>query len=1332
MSERPDALRRESDERALVAVVRGVLWTFVGLTGAIALIGLVDGSYNRALLSLGGASVYGLLLVGLGRLGARRAGILCTAWYLLLATGAMATGRGIHDITITLFPAGILLGAILLERRHLLTLTLATVFLASAVGILQVVRPGEWGPLDRARVADVAVMALLLLVGGVLANVVVGSLQNRIAEREKAEEDARRSMSLLEATLESRKRSERREQAAYRISESAQEASSLEDLFRAIHAIVSELMPARNFYIALHEPGRRGVLSFPYFVDEADEPFPPKPLGKGLTEYVLRTGRPLLASPAVFEELVASGEVEQIGSSSLDWLGVPLHGRDRIIGVLAVQSYSGEVRYTEDDQDLLVFVSSQIAQAVERKRSEEILRANELRLRTIVAALPDLVLVLDRNGRYLEIHATRLDNLILPRETLLGRTIPEFLPSPAAALWMEKIGACLLTGEAQMLEYALDVLAGPRAFEARIVPYGADSVLTIVRDVTERAQALEALSSAQSDLKRVTDNMVDVISQLDLEGRFQFVSPSHEIVTGWTFDELLGANALDLVHPDDREALRARLARAAQTGKSGSAEYRYRLRDGRYSWVETVSKVLRGPDGNAQGFVLGSRDVTARKRAEAVLGVLHETERKILRHEPIERILQFICDEVAGRFEFAVVWIGSKESDGSISPRAVAGPVGNFVRQSRFRWDGAPEGKGPSGEAIRSGRPVTVETKADERVAAWQEGVRKYHLGSALSIPLVVGDTVLGVLSSYSERPEDYGAETARLLGRFADQAALALVEAEQHERIELQTAALEAAANAVLITDREGRIEWVNPAFTSLTGWKREEVIGDTPRLLKSDKERPYFYKKLWETILAGNVWRGELQNRRKDGTLYMEEQTITPVRSADGEIRHFVSIKQDITARRKDEERIRHLALHDPLTDLANRHAFEESLARIVSRARRGSHSSLLLVDLDNFKIVNDALGHPAGDRVLVELARLIVALVRPGDEVARFGGDEFAVLLEGVALEEARITAERLRRAVDEHRFVVGDRVFDLGVSVGVVPVDGSTDAAALMALADTALYTAKEKGRNRVAVIESTAGGASLLSEASRWASRIKESLRENRFVLHYQPIVHFGTGRVAHFEALVRLREGPEDLIAPDVFLPAAERFGLMPSIDGWVVEHVIERLVRSPGVEIFVNLSGTSLGHESLLARIEERVTAAGLPAGCLAFEITETAAVKDIVVAREWMRRLKVLGCRFALDDFGIGFSSFSYLQSLPADYVKIDGSFIRGVETDPAARALVRAIDTVARTLGKETIAECVENLESVKTLVELGVGYGQGFALGRPAPEISPRGGVNPGKT
>jgi diguanylate cyclase (GGDEF)-like protein/PAS domain S-box-containing protein len=590
-----------------------------------------------------------------------------------------------------------------------------------------------------------------------------------------------------------------------------------------------------------------------------------------------------------------------------------------------------------------------------------------------------------------------------------------------------------------------------------------------------------------------------------------------------------------------------------------------------------------------------------------------------------------------------------------------------------------------------------------------------------VALPLVTREVVRGALLVYSSRGGVFDEKTVSLLQRFADQLALTLVEAEQLEKIQLQTAALEAAANAVMITDRNGRVEWANPAFAELTGWALQEVLGKTPRFLKAGIQSEHLYGQLWETILSGNVWRGEMYNRRKDGVIYVEEQTITPVRDEDGEVHHFVAIKQDITQRRKTEERIRHLALHDSLTDLPNRRSVEEALERMVAWARRGILGTLILLDLDNFKIVNDSLGHPAGDRVLVDLARLLVAAVRPGDEVARLGGDEFVVLLEGVTIESGLATAERLRRLVDEHRFQVDERVFDLGISAGVVPVDGRLDASAVLALADTALYAAKDRGRNRVLLFDSEASRLSTLTVASEWASRIKDGLRDGSFILLFQPIVRLETGLAVHYEALLRLRSESGELVLPASFLGAAERFGLMPQIDIWVVEQVLSILTKRAGLEIFVNLAGASLGHEGLIAEIEDKVEESGIGPGRLAFEITETTAVADIIAARHWMRRLKDLGCRFALDDFGIGFSSFAYLQSLPADYVKIDGSFIRDLESNMANRALVKAIDTVAHTLGKETIAESVESLGAIPLLRELGIECAQGFALGSPSPEL-----------
>jgi diguanylate cyclase (GGDEF)-like protein len=400
------------------------------------------------------------------------------------------------------------------------------------------------------------------------------------------------------------------------------------------------------------------------------------------------------------------------------------------------------------------------------------------------------------------------------------------------------------------------------------------------------------------------------------------------------------------------------------------------------------------------------------------------------------------------------------------------------------------------------------------------------------------------------------------------------------------------------------------------------------------------------------------------------------------------------------------------------ATRPALDGDLLRAVDRARRGYPSTLLLVDLDNFKSVNDAIGHVTGDLVLEELAGLLRDGVRPGDEVARIGGDEFVVLLEGIPVETGRLTAERLRHTVDEHRFSIDGRTFDLGISIGAVPVDGRLEPIAILAAGESALHSAKESGRNRVVVADTDASRPSALSQASTWASRIKEALREDRLVLCYQPVVRLVDGVTEHFEALVRMTDpASQELILPGAFLPAAQQFGLMPQIDSRVVDRVLDVLRVRPDAQVFVNLSGASVGHETFLGEMEERIRTSGIRPGQLCFEITETTAVRELDAARMWMRRLMDIGCRFALDDFGIGFSSFSYLQSLPADFVKIDGSFTRGLAGSAANRALVTAIDTVAHTLGKQTIGEAVESLEDAELLCGLGVEYGQGWALGRP---------------
>ena len=1117
------------------------------------------------------------------------------------------------------------------------------------------------------------------------------------------------------------RRQRRIQEATYAIAQAVTSSEGLDDLFARIHRIVAGLMEARNLYVALLDDAT-GSLTFPYFRDEidAEPPAGRVPAGRGLTGYVLRKGEPLLASPEVFDALVERGEVESIGAASIDWLGVPLRVGEKTIGVLAVQSYAGTVRYGEEDQALLCFVSSQVALAIERRRAEEALRHSERRHRALLEALPDLLFVVGRDGGYRAVHAARPEALAAPRETLLRTTVERVLPPGPAKVWMDAIARCLDGGGTQVVEYVLDVPAGRREFEARIVAHDADSVLSLVRDVTDRLERERALHDRERELKRLTDNMLDVIAETDLAGVIRFATPSYEAATGWSPAELLGQSAFDFIHPQDVDRVREELGRKTRGTGHSSSTYRFRKQGGGWLWADSLATLVPGEDGEPAGLVITSRDVTAKKRAEEVVALLHETERSLLRRESLDSILARICTRVAELFSFPTVWIGLKEPDGGIEPRAVAGEAAGFVTGAKFRWDDAPEGRGPSGEAVRTGRQQLVDALEDPRVALWKDAAARWGLGAALAVPLVASDRVLGVLSCYARKAGAFDEATVAPITRFADQVALSLVEAEQLELIQLQTTALEATANAVVITDREGRVEWVNRAFTDLTGFELAEACGSTLRILKSGVQADFYYEKMWETILGGHVWRGEIQNRRKDGTVYVEEQTITPVTGADGAIHHFIAVKQDVTQRKRTEERILYLALHDPLTDLGNRRSVEESLERVVVRARRGVPGSLLFLDLDHFKVVNDTLGHAAGDTVLVELARLLGTIRRPGDEIARLGGDEFVLVLEGIPVDAGRMMAERLRQAVHEHRFLVSGSRFDLSVSIGVVPIDGRLNPSALLALADSALYAAKERGRNRVVLVDGSVSPTPL-SEASVWASRVKDALRDRRFLLAYQPIFRLETGRTAHYEALLRLRDEGGGLVGPGAFLPAAEQFGLLPQIDTWVVDEVLSLLKRRDDVEVFVNLSGASLGEEGHLLALEERIRESGIGRGRLAFEVTETTAVRDIISAREWMRRLRELGCRFALDDFGIGFSSFSYLQSLPADFVKIDGSFIRDLDTNLANQALVKAIDTVAHTLGKETIAEQVENLGSVAVLRELGVEFGQGFALGEPKPDL-----------
>ncbi|WP_238457829.1 putative bifunctional diguanylate cyclase/phosphodiesterase [Desulforamulus ferrireducens] len=388
-------------------------------------------------------------------------------------------------------------------------------------------------------------------------------------------------------------------------------------------------------------------------------------------------------------------------------------------------------------------------------------------------------------------------------------------------------------------------------------------------------------------------------------------------------------------------------------------------------------------------------------------------------------------------------------------------------------------------------------------------------------------------------------------------------------------------------------------------------------------------------------------------------------------------------------------------------------------MEKAKEGHQSALLLMDLDNFKLVNDTLGHTAGDEVLVQFARILKKNIRDWDFLARIGGDEFAVIIEDIGQDEVLQLADRIRKAVYENEVIIADTTkLNLSISIGIVLINGALDYQKILSKADTALYKAKEEGRNKVAFLDYHDDDSLEFIQINRRIKEIKQALREERLILHYQPVVSLREGEIIHYEALVRLKDENNELLYPDEFIPVAERFGLMVEIDHWVVKAALRKLVEFPNIKVFVNLSAVTLLNSQLLLNIEKDIIHSGIDPSRLGFEITETSAMKDLAVTERWLRRLKEIGCQFALDDFGTGFSSFSYLMNLSVDYIKIDGSFVKNINDNPAHFTLVYAMTKVAHAFGKQTIAEYVENEDIANTLRELKITCGQGYYFGKPA--------------
>ncbi len=543
---------------------------------------------------------------------------------------------------------------------------------------------------------------------------------------------------------------------------------------------------------------------------------------------------------------------------------------------------------------------------------------------------------------------------------------------------------------------------------------------------------------------------------------------------------------------------------------------------------------------------------------------------------------------------------------------------------------------------------------------------------------------------------------------------------ASSQRNLQLAEKVIQTSLEGIMVTDASGWIMRVNPAFTELTGYSPDEVIGQSPSVLQSGRHDQAFYDRMWSTLSRHGQWRGEIWNRRKNGEIYPELLTITAITDENGEISHYAALFSDISELKENERQIRHLAYYDPLTGLPNRRLFYDRLSMAVAHAHRGrGRLAVMFVDLDHFKTINDTLGHAVGDQLLEAVAGKLKACLREDDSVARTGGDEFLVLLPDVEdFEPVADVAQRVIDSLGQPVFLQG-RELVIGCSIGIAfyPEDG-VDEEQLVKHADIAMYRAKQRGRNTYSLFTPAMNRAA--QRRLDLETGLRTAIEQQQFCMHYQPLVDAEASALVGAEALLRWEHPEWGRMPPDEFIPLAEETGLILPLGELIIAQVVEQAAEWGGkIKLSINLSTRQFGDPTLAERLMESARVAGISGEALGLEITETALMTDFDVHVAAMERLRDQGVRFSIDDFGTGYSSLAYLRRIPLDCLKIDRSFTAEILESEDARSIVSATIAMAHSLRLGVVAEGVETAQQAQLLREMKADTLQGFYFGRPLP-------------
>ena len=811
--------------------------------------------------------------------------------------------------------------------------------------------------------------------------------------------------------------------------------------------------------------------------------------------------------------------------------------------------------------------------------------------------------------------------------------------------------------------------------------------------LTRRVEMRLALSQAElrkseARFRMLVESSSDFIWEVDARGTYTYVSPTIRELLGYAPEEVIGRTPFDLMPAGEAERVRTVFNGIVASRQSGFGIENVNChKDGHEVVLETNAVPIFGPTGELVGYRGMDRDITTRKQVERAL---RKSQENLAEAQRIANLGSWEWDIVKGDLH----WSDGIYRTFGLSPESLGATYATFLQ--RVHADDRTRVQQAVKEALENGKPYGIDHR------------------------IVRPDGSERVVQERGEVTYDANGHAVRMVGTVQDITDQKLAEVRLHQAAKV----FENTSEGVMITGADQRIVAVNQAFTRITGYGEDEVRGCEPKMLRSGRHHDDYYRQMWDAIKTTGRWQGEIWNRRKDGVEYPEWLNISVVRDDAGTIINYIGVFSDITSIKEAQDKLEYTAHHDALTGLPNRLLFRDRMEQALAMARRtGGGVALLFVDLDRFKVINDTLGHEAGDLLLQEVAKRLVSCMREEDTVARMGGDEFVVIQRGIDQpDDAALLATRILAEVNRPLSVAGHEIVaGLSIGISLYPQDGE-DVSALLKNADAAMYRAKDKGRNGYQYYSNEMNAAGL--ERLELESDLRQALQRGELRVHYQPQADLASGRIVGAEALVRWQHASRGVISPSVFIPLAEDNGMIGEIGEWVLDTACAdakawQLAGLPPLRVAVNVSGRQIGNDHVAEKIAAALKDTGLDPQFLEIEVTESVVMQDAARAISTLNTLQEMGVTLAIDDFGTGYSSLSYLKRFPINKLKIDKSFIDGVLDDPDDAAIALAIIAMAHSLRHTVIAEGVETEAQADFLRAHGCDEIQGYLFSRPLP-------------